>query len=82
MLYRSKTTCNDTKEKYFSDKVDKYVSVGDTKLLHKIANKLLVNQHIQQDDTYLNRVDKISDNISHFYYSRARCTTRQKIGSF
>ena len=46
----------DTKEKYFSDKVDE--CEGDTKMLPKITEKLLVNQHIQllptdEDDTHL-----------------------------
>ena len=50
---------NDTKEKYFSDKVDE--CAGDTKMLHKITDKLLVNQNIQllptdEDDTHLANV--------------------------
>ena len=50
---------NDTKEKYLSDKVDE--CAGDTKMLHKITDKLLVNQHIQllptnDDDTHLANV--------------------------
>ena len=68
---------NDTKEKYFSDKVDE--CAGDTKMLHKIADKLLVNQHIQllptdDDDNLLANAfstisqtkSTISDKISHF----------------
>ena len=49
----------DTTEKYFSDKVDECAS--DTKMLHKITDKLLVTQHIQllltdEDDTHLANV--------------------------
>ena len=67
---------NDTKEKYFSDKLDE--CPGDTKMLHKITDKLLVNQHIQllptdDDDTHLanvfsnyfaNKIDNIRQNFS------------------
>ena len=47
---------SDTKQKYYSDKIIE--CAGDTKMLHSITNKLLIDQHTQQlphddEDTHL-----------------------------
>ena len=67
---------SDTKHKYYSNKITE--CAGDTKMLHSITNKLLVDQHTQQlpsddDDTHLantfcdyftQKIDNIRNNFT------------------
>ena len=55
-MCRSSNAAQHTKQKYYSNKIIE--CAGDTKMLHSITNKLLIDQHTQQlpnddDDTHL-----------------------------